>query len=301
MPITERQLENRVKHLGASDSPALFGYDPWKTSHDLFLEKTGQLIPEHKTNEAAEVGNMVEPGLLDWARAEIGAPITSNQYRVHSGGVLAANHDGLVKGHPWGVEAKSSGLMQGYDHEAWGDAGTDQVPERVLIQVFHQMAVSDLKRVFVPALLFRRGRVMYEVRRDEEMIEMVKDTATAFWVNNVLAGVPPEDVCASIEVLKRIRREPNKTVPLNADTVQEYLDLKAKAKKATDDFEEKKTKIITTLGDAEAGSFPGGKFTYFEQGRSGLDQKRLKADHPELVEEYKSETRFRVLRMKGEK
>ena len=56
--------------------------------------------------------------------------------------------------------------------------------------------------------------------------------------------------------------------------------------------------MVAQLGTAEAGDYGFEHiFTYFEQSRSGIDTSRLKADHPEIVEQYKTTTKHRSLRV----
>ena len=42
----EEWLEHRKQFLGGSDASAVIGVNGWKTNVGLFLEKTGQVIPE---------------------------------------------------------------------------------------------------------------------------------------------------------------------------------------------------------------------------------------------------------------
>ena len=72
MPITEKQREWRRNHLGSSDSPALFGLHPFKNLGDLYLEKTQPDLAEQVVGEAAEIGNMLEPSLVDWCAEKLG-------------------------------------------------------------------------------------------------------------------------------------------------------------------------------------------------------------------------------------
>ncbi len=63
--ITPVQCERRRKHLGASDTGALFGVDPYKTDYDVALSKIYPL-KEDVPSLAAQVGNAVETTIVHW-------------------------------------------------------------------------------------------------------------------------------------------------------------------------------------------------------------------------------------------
>src|SRR5258706_11782640 len=110
--ITPQQLEQRRKFLGASEIAAALNLDPYRSSYDLWLEKTNR-AEGFEGNEHTERGNLLEPVLLTWASAKVGEleyPDT-----IISGN-LCANLDGRVKGKRENVEGKT-----GVETEEWGD------------------------------------------------------------------------------------------------------------------------------------------------------------------------------------
>ena len=299
MPITPKQREARRKHVGASDTAAIMGLSPWKTSWDIWAEKTGKLDEEdHLTSEAADLGNLLEPALINWAEDHLGAKIWRNQLRVHKGGILSASHDGLIIAASHGVEVKTTGLV-GANTSGWGEEDTDEVPDAVLIQCQHQMIVSDLEMVWVPALIGGRGRVMFRTYRNAELSDRILNTVSEFWENHVVCDVPPADSEPSIETLKQYRRRPGLIVVINPDVLFEYEAAKEAVKEAEGEKEKAKKAIIEALGDAEgANTRDGNSVTFFEQSRTNTDIKGLKFDHPGLVEPYQSKKTYRVLRLK---
>lgn len=258
--------------------PAILGLSPWRTAYDVWLEKTGKVDPIEST-ETMDIGNMIEDGLLDWAAAKLSLPITKNQYRVHQNAIHSASHDALVNGLPAGLEAKSTGRS-----DDWGEEGTDAVPDHVLIQCQQQMMVSGLERVHVPVLMgggWGLQRKLYLVLRDSDIIEVIEREGVRFWREHVIAGVAPEGT-PSLEVAKRIRREPQKVTVIADEIIADWraaLDAKNAADKLA---KEKDAEILALLGDAEAADFGGGRLTYFEQTRKAHEVK---------------ESTFRVLRI----
>jgi predicted phage-related endonuclease len=266
----------------------------------VWLEKTGQLDGQFKAGEAAEIGTMVEDALLDWCAAEIGAKITKNQRRVC--GVLAANHDALVKDRPWGLEAKTTGILSPHvAREEWGEAGTDQVPDRVLVQCHHQMIVSDLELVWVPALIGGRGRVLFEVKRNAELFEAMRVRLTDWWNTYVEQHLPPQGCAPSLETLKRVRREPASSVEVPEGLLEKWTEAKLILSAAQTQEENAKAALLTALGSAEQGTCMAGVVTYMEQGRTFVDNLVLREKYPDIAAECERSTTFRVLRFKKPK
>jgi len=267
------------------------------------LDKTGRIEASEesqKGSEAMDIGKMVENGILDWAANELSLKVIKNQYRVHKDGILSATHDAIADHLPEGLEAKTAGLM-GPLRDSWGEAGTDEVPDHVLIQCMHQMIVSDLDVVYVPALLGGRGRVLYRVNRDEDLCRSMLDKLTAFWENYVVSNVPPRDLMPSMDVAKKIRREPNSKVSLGEDLVQAWLAAKEEKKRAEENEESAKLALIAALGEAESGECETGFVTYLEQSKRSVDMKGLREAYGGMVSQYESKTKYRVLRWKEAK
>ncbi len=301
MPITEHQRAQRIKHIGSSDAAAILGVSPYANAYDIWAEKTGKLIESDLSgNEAVALGSALEPALIDWCAEQIGMAVTKNQYRVHSNGILAANHDALVKGAQEGVEAKTTGLL-GRPLNGWGDPDIqlDAVPQSVIIQCVQQMIVSDLNCIWVPALIGGRGRLLFCIKFDVELCETVEERLTEFWQQHVMTDIPPPDITPSLDIAKRFARVPEKITTIDEALIETWENAKATEKEAKANREESQAAVLAALADAEAahcGRF--GAVTYFSQTARRLDPKRLRADHPEIAKEYTNEFTSRVLRIK---
>lgn len=270
MPITEHQRKQRQKHLGSSDSPQVLGVSPWGTASDVYYQKTMPL-PDDEPTEAMQTGTRLEPVILDWAQEQLGVKFHRNQYRVAPDGILSANMDALVVDKNQGIEAKYVGPNS---LEEWGEPGTDQVPVYVAAQVQHQMYVVELEVVWVPVLMarFRPMWEMYEVRRDEQIIDALVEADTRFWNEHIVPRLPPDpSELPPLELLKRLNREPEEVVDLPdyaIDLVEAYEDAKARGKAAKATVGEAMRAVLAALDNAEAGRLPDGRLiTYREQTR----------------------------------
>jgi putative phage-type endonuclease len=283
--ITPEQRELRRKYVGSSDAPALFGLDPYRTAADVWLSKTGR-VEDGETTEAQDRGNLLEPAVLDWAEREIGEWFARGSFLAS--GHLCANFDGIHDGpgrtvSPFLVEAKTTTKA-----DEWGEPGTDEVPERVIVQVHHQFVVAghDFRVAYVPVLMPLFGRFdfrMYEVRRDDALAEAVAARGREFMERYVLKDTPPPDVLPNLDVLRRVRREPGKVVQVADELVDAWQAERAARLEAEKREAEAQRALLAALGEAEAGDFGRGRVTYLETKRKAY-----------AVEE----TTYRTLRVK---
>lgn len=273
--ITSEQREQRKKYLGSSDLPAILGADPWRTASDVYLIKTSPLVPELEKEESGviEIGNSFESGVLDLFEKKQRVELERNvflEYRHY-----CSNLDALIKGgEPEVVEAKTTGKV-----EEWGPTDTDEVPSRVLIQTHQQMAIAskslgtEVKVAWVPVLLpgFRNLEYrIYKINRDEELLNTIIEMGDRFWNEHIVPRIPPINFSPALDLLKRVRRVPAKTVELSDVTVRAWQTANAEKLRAEKLAKESLQELLVELGDAEAGTCEDGVFTYYEQSRRGF-------------------------------
>lgn len=268
--ISQEERQARRGFIGSSDAPAIARVDPWASPLAVFLEKVYEVEDLPNKGPIAR-GNRYESVLLDWAQDELGVEIERNvSVRHPTIAFHGANLDGRVRGRREGVEAKVTSLP-----DEFGEDGTDQVPERVIVQAHHQMDCADLDLVWVPVLLSRMGRpqeVMFRVDRNEDLIAAIREANREFWEAYVLPKVPPPlDGPPALDVIKRIYRVAGAVVPIDSALVQSWEEA-IKERKIAERLESAaKSAVLASLGDAEIGDFghPSKWLTYYSQHRSG--------------------------------
>lgn len=252
---------------------ALVGLDPWANASDVYLEKTDQVAPRaDKDTGVKKIGNVFESAVIDLFAETRGVVVKRNIFLNHE--MFCSNLDGLIEAEHEIVEAKTTGKV-----EEWGEQYTDDIPERNIVQVHEQMFVvskatgKECRVAWVPVLLpgyqnleFR----IYRVERDDDLIENLISVGTAFWNKHVVARVPPDPFQPSMELIKRVRREPNKVVDIPDSLVLDWITADVESKKVGKLAEAAKSKLLAALGDAEAGDYSLGRVTYFEQQRAGF-------------------------------
>lgn len=273
MGITAEQRIERRNHIGSSDMAAILGLDPFKTAYDLWLDKTGRVTDIEET-PAMYAGKRFEDGVLDFAQDKLGA-LSRNQRRVLEGTPLAANIDAVLDAAQEPVEAKTVGLF-GPVRDWWGDDGTDQVPDRVIIQTHVEMLCLESKPsvCHVPAFIGGRGFAMFHVPRNEQICDVIVRRAVEFWQQNVQGDTPPDGSAASLQIVKLLKREPKKIVNVAPELVKAWLEAKeieSDAKKAKEAAE---AQVLAALSDGEAGLCGElGAITYYETTRKGYEVK----------------------------
>jgi predicted phage-related endonuclease len=316
MSLTPWQQEQRRKYLTASKVPAVMGCDPFRTAADVLAYYTLP-VQDDRAGEAAEIGLGIEPMLIEWCAAEIGLrEVVRNQWRVGPNGVNAATFDAVArKEQAVGIEAKTAGILNpaGVGDE-WGEAGTDQIPMRHLLQVVGQLiAAPSVRRVYVPALIGGRGRVLYQVDRDTpdvaELIVVVEARCAAWWKTHVLerTPLPADEAPPSLDTLRRVRREPSSVIDLTNDAgaseaVAAWRDAQERRKLIEAQEEAAKARAVALLGSAEAARVRLDGETKLlrcvEQSfGKRVDTARLRSELPEVYAKYVSESRGVVPRL----
>lgn len=272
----ERWLMDRRSRLGATDVSAILGINPYKTAYEVWLDKKG-LLPAWEGNDATRLGQMLEPVLLDaaesmWARDE---GMERNVVVKHDCLPIAATLDGWLNGPEEVVEIKTAGLTNEFAELGhWGEAGTDQIPNWYLVQVQTQLLCTEAERARMLALISGRGLVDYEVKRDPEIGNVIGETCARWWHDHIINDMEPaREPVPSIEILKRIKREPNSVVYFgyeDLELVEDYEVARAEATAADKRKEKLKAEVIQRLHKAEGALLPDGRMmTYLETHRKG--------------------------------
>src|SRR5262245_59729270 len=269
-PLTEQQINDRRKWIGSSDIAALFDRDPFRTKTEVWLEKTNRLESD-KTTAAQKRGHYMEHACITFAEDELNTKIDRDVFVSGAGGLLAANLDGAIR--PNGsiqavVEAKSY-VPGSPDHGAWGeDPYTDLVPERVILQTHVQMYCADASLAWVPGAepAYRRFAFkMYKVERHEGIVDAILEVADDFWCNYVQKDIEPEKFDVPLNVLKRIRREPQSIIEVPDSVVNEWRTARD-ARLAAERVEKGKLEVLLlAMRDHEAAQCTTGLFRYPEE------------------------------------
>lgn len=281
-------LKERKKAIGASDVGAILGVNPYASAWDVWASKTGR-VEDWVGNESTKLGQLFEGPILDYAESQLGK-LQRNVRIVHETLPIAATLDAQCVDTLRPVEAKTTGLT-GLANPEFGEPGTDQVPDSYLVQVYAQLLCSGADLGYLYALIPGKGVVHYVIERNDSVIDKLGNVLDKWWTRHIINGEEPDRSKASLEIVKRMRREASKAIELG-ETEAEWLTALETARKEKSEIEKRiaivESQILASLGDAEIGSFADGRsVTYLQQTRKAYQ-----------VEE----SQFRVLRIrKGKK
>ncbi|UIY60042.1 YqaJ viral recombinase family nuclease [Burkholderia cepacia] len=204
----EDWLEERLSGVGGSDAAAALGLSPYKTTYELWLEKTKQLAAEDLDEvERIQFGRLMEDIIArEYARREGVKVRRRNQIVRHPKYPwMLANVDRLIEGERRGLECKNVDAMA-FRMGEWGEPGTDQVPEHYLLQCQHYMIVLDYPEWDLAACVGGNRLEKFVIRRDPELEQMIVDGEHDFWHRVEQHDAPDPDYAhpTTIALLQRM-------------------------------------------------------------------------------------------------
>jgi putative phage-type endonuclease len=313
---------NRLGFIGGSDVAAVLGVSPFKTPHELWLQKTGRAPREAVTPEQQkrfDRGHRLEPVVLQMLMdrlqdegLEVELLRTNERYVDAEHAFMACEIDFELR---ITGEIEIQGEMMQFDGEhingdcktvhpfaakKWGEEGTDEVPIDYAAQFMQGMGITGRDHCIVATLIGMDDLLIYWVKRDQETIDGIRNRVAQFWYECVVADKPPDpidfDDCkaiyaksngGSIEATSEIR-----------DAVFTLKDVKAKLKSLKASEEELSYRVTAFMQPNANLTFGGNVIaTWKNQDHTCIDQKLLKEEAPEVFDRFSRTKEIRVLRL----
>lgn len=311
----EEWLEARRGGIGGSDASSVLGFNPYKSSISVYLEKIQNnnlsrdlerkdgisLINKNQFKEEVsykmELGNKLEEFVAREFTLKTGKKVRNiNGILKNDNYPFAlANIDRAVVGEKAFLECK---VTNSFSKKLW----KKEVPMHYQIQMTHYMAVTGATHCYVAALIGNEDLVIHKIYRDEELISKVMNLEKRFWDECVLGeSLPnPDGSDDYSNMLQGIYKDSKKEelILFEKDDLMSRYDEVCELSK--DISKEKKTieqYIQSQMKDYEVAYLGDRKITWKTQIRNSLDSKKLKKEYPELVDRYMKTTTSRVFRM----
>ncbi|QUN27207.1 YqaJ viral recombinase family protein [Cupriavidus sp. KK10] len=289
-------LAVRKTGIGGSDAAAAVGLNPYQSQLELWLEKTGRdaglVKPDPMdTTEPVYWGTLLEPIVAAAYTQQTGRRVRKVNAVLRHPTVpfMLANLDREVIAEPdvQILECKTAGE---FGARLWRDG----VPEYVQLQVQHQLAVTGKQAADVAVLLCGHQLAVHRISRDEALIGQLIMLEAKFWTYVTTDTPPPADGSESADAALRCLypQDSGQTVDFIQDRQLSatFADLVAvRADIAMREQQEARLKqtIQQAMGEASRALFETGEVTFKRsKDGSGIDLKRLLADHPELQAPY---------------
>lgn len=201
----EQWLEERKKGIGGSDAATILGLNPYKTSIDLWEEKTGRKDAEDISDKPyVKYGTKAEDHLrelfkLDFPQYEV----THQENAIIKHPIypfLFANLDGQLVDKNTGelgiLEIKTTNILQSMQKEKW----KEKIPDNYYCQVLHYLNVTGYSFAILKAQLKYdySGEIRLEtkhytiLRKDvEDDIKLLREKEIEFWTKYVEKDIQP--------------------------------------------------------------------------------------------------------------
>lgn len=199
MAMTDEQRKARAGKIGSSTAPKILGVCPWGDALDAYNEIVfGKFKDE---TPAMTEGKFFEPAILSWAEWKLEKPFVRDVMVTHGNGFMCANFDGIQlprEGFAGDFVVEAKRIRSEFADRGWGRAGTDQVPQHVLVQVFHQLYVAGPEYTIAYVAADRpNGMGLYKVKRNEDVIGAIVAAETKFYRESVEPRIPPARIEAA--------------------------------------------------------------------------------------------------------
>jgi predicted phage-related endonuclease len=281
--------------FGASDAPALMGLSPYTSRAELYLTKRNEPQASAETS-AFRRGNLLEPVLVGEASRLLSLPIVTPNL-MYRDGRFTVTLDGVDD------ETEPNVVVEAKTTTRYTVRDADDLPYDWRYQGWAQMAVTGAQ-VFFVVLDQHQDIRLVELKRNESAIESLLRESERFG-SAVDEGRIPEDdnELLSAKIIASLYEARNESVEIPADEMfwlqqfQEAKDMIAEGEVLKTQAEDQ---IATLLKHASEGTFNGQKVVTWKEteGRTSLDTKRLKAEQPDLYEQYLTKGKpFRTMRI----
>jgi putative phage-type endonuclease len=299
----ELWLLTRKKGIGGSDIAALLGLNKkYKSPMNLYLEKIGEapdsevyVVDENGAfvsgNEAAYWGNKNEETVAKEFALRTGMKVRRRnailQHEKYP--YFLANVDRLIAGKREGLECKTASE---YLKGEWDE---ESVPDAYFVQCQWYMAITGYKVWHLAVLIGGNKFRHFKIERDDELIQILEERASDFWLNHVVAKVPPawDGGEASTDLLNALYPEAvddHIDLPdLYDEKLKRHDELKDQLKELTEEKKGIENEIKGLMEDKKFAFVNGRKCTWSRFSVEKFDKKALQQEHPDIYAKYVSE------------
>lgn len=292
----EAWLETRKLGIGGSDVAGITGLSKWASPLSVYMDKTGQ-APDKEENEAMYWGNVLETVVASEFMRRTGKKVQTYPYLMQSKQYpfMLANVDRLLVDEAAGLECKTAGVSTGKE---WDD---DSIPEAYMLQCYHYMIVTGLKKWYVAVLIGGNNFQIRELVWDQEIADKVIQIESDFW-KMVEERTPPAAGGCDIDLLTCLYQGvDNAPVQLGAECetyAMQYLAAAQAEKAAKAAKDEAKALLCSNMGEHTTAQINGMKLTWTPYTMTTIDTERLKKEMPNIAALYSKTSNSRRFSVK---
>lgn len=296
-------LRLRGKTVGGSDAAAACEESRWKSAYELWMEKTGRVVPDREQfdlggkHESAYWGRTLEAHVADAFQQLTGIKVEQKEgmYRNSKYPWAHANIDRELPDIPnAGLECKAVGR----DATGWGN---DSVPLEYYYQAQHYMMVLERDTWYFAVLFGGQKFDTRVVKRDNEFIRSMADKENALHVHICHDTPPPVPDDADSELLGKIYPSENGEIVALGDSFDavfdEYIEAQRDEEAAKTRKEKARALLQKAIKDASGAATTFFRATWKPQNRTVYDHDAMSRDGIDL-NKYAKVSTSRVFRVK---
>ncbi|MFZ6876248.1 YqaJ viral recombinase family protein [Undibacterium sp. Di27W] len=291
-------LTVRKHGIGSSDAGTAVGLNPYQSPLELWMIKTGRDtdLPKIDPNDETSPtywGSLLEPIVAAHYTRRTGNRVRKInavlQHPDSDKSWMLANIDREVTGAPdvQILECKTAGE---FGVRLWRDG----VPEYIVCQVQHQLAVTGKAAADVCVLVCGQEIRIYRITRDDELIARLIELERQFWHYVETDTPPPADGSESADMALRCLypQDAGNHLDLTVDTHMSAIFADLVNLRADIDSREELAALLAQqiqqrLGQASTAIFDSGRVSWKRAKDSlRLDVEKLLQDQPDLLERY---------------
>lgn len=296
----EEWLALRRRGIGGSDAAAIMGVSQWATPLSVYADKLG-ISPEKPQTEAMRIGTDLEDYVAKRFAEHSGYRVQRYnkmlQHPEHDW--MLANIDRRVLGTDAdfvGLECKTTNPFNPVDF-----AG-GSVPPTYFWQCQHYMAVTGAPFWFLAVLVLGKDFHVFQVARDDALIDRLIDREEDFWENNILGGITPEPMGTAADdaaIADTYPQDNGSSVDISdmRSTLDRMDALKEHKRRLDEQIDQLAQKVKERMGAAATAHCSGYRVTWKNVEICRIDIARLRSENPKIYEMYstpKNARRFDV-------
>ncbi|MCD7996974.1 MAG: YqaJ viral recombinase family protein [Clostridiales bacterium] len=296
----EEWLKYRKQGIGGSDAGAICGLNPYSTAMSVYADKISPEIND-EDNEAMRQGRDLEDYVARRFMEASGMKVRRARaiYQSEDYPFMIADLDRLIIGQSAGLECKTASA---YSSGKWKD---NEVPAHYIIQCLHYMAVTGADTWYVAVAILGQEFKYVRIDRDEAAIQNLITIEDDFWNRHVVPRVMPDPDGSKVcdEVISRYYPEARKgaVIPLIGfdEKLMRRQEIEALIKKLEAESSQIEQEIKLYMQDAETALSDRYKVRWSSVVSSRIDSKKMKAEEPEVYQQFLSVNRSRRFKVEA--
>lgn len=311
-------LERRRSGIGGSDIAAICGLSKYATPYNVWLSKRGEAPEEQGEKPWLYWGAVLEDvvareyALRSGSKVQrINAQLVHPDYHYAVANIDRAVVNPDIRGNVRWIDGRLTTdrileckTANGFAAGAWGEAGTDQIPENYLCQVQWYMGITGASYADLAVLIGGSDYRQYTIEAHPELFSDLLTEAAAFWrlVEDGIAPDPQTVADAQARWQQHVAAKSIAASGAAARAVDDLIAVKAEMEALEAREDALKLIVMAEMGDAETLTDMGQPIaTWKTQTARRLDGKAMSKDHPEIAALYSTESVSRVLRLNSRK